>query len=189
MKHDIPGGAGPRRRRPDDPSDRPMDARPQRGHRRGRGGGRMARGDVRSAILLLLADEPMHGYQLMTAIAERSGGRWTPSPGAIYPALNQLEDEGLVTVTAESGRKVAALTDEGRAHLATTADTRSDPFEASDDARPGHDLRGLLGQLHEAARQVGRTGTDAQAEAAAKVLTDARRSLYLILADGPESSA
>src|SRR4051794_3835778 len=66
--------------------------------------GRAARGDVRAAVLLLLAEEPMHGYQLMQAIAERSGGRWTPSPGAIYPTLNQLEDEGLVTVTQESGR-------------------------------------------------------------------------------------
>jgi DNA-binding PadR family transcriptional regulator len=189
MKYDnIRSGGGPRRRRPDDLSDRPMDARPMRGRRRGRGGGRMARGDVRSAILQLLADEPMHGYQLMVAIAERSGGRWNPSPGAIYPALNQLEDEGLVTVTAESGRKVATLTDEGREHLAAQHDTRPDPFAGADDTRPGHDLRGLLAQLHEATRQVGRTGTDAQTDAAAKILTDARRSLYLLLADGPEGN-
>lgn len=188
MMHGIRGGAGPRRRRPDDTSDRPTDARPQRSHRRGRGGGRMARGDVRSAILLLLADEPMHGYQLMVAIAERSGGRWNPSPGAIYPALNQMEDEGLVTVTAESGRKVAALTDAGRELLASNADTKSDPFAGADDTRPGHDLRGLLAQLHEATRQVGRTGTEAQTDAAAKILTDARRSLYLLLADGPEEN-
>ena len=96
---------------------------PRGGHRgpggRGPGGrGRVPRGDVRTAVLLLLDEEPMHGYQLMQAIGDRSGGRWTPSPGAIYPALNLLEDEGLVTVTAESGRKVATLTESGRALVA-----------------------------------------------------------------------
>jgi DNA-binding PadR family transcriptional regulator len=130
-------------------------------------------GDVRSA-LLLLADEPLHGYQLMTAIAERSGGRRNPSPGAVYPAINQLEDEGLVTVTAQAGCKVVALTDAGREHIETTRDTGPDPFAEADDAPPRHDLRGLLAQLHDPARQLARTGTDAQAEAAAKILTDAR---------------
>src|SRR6478609_5305548 len=79
--------------------------------------GRVPRGDVRMAILQLLAEEPMHGYQLMQAIGDRSGGRWTPSPGAIYPTLNQLEDEGLVVVTADAGRKLATLTDAGREHI------------------------------------------------------------------------
>src|SRR3954470_17314846 len=88
-----------------------------RPHRRG-GRGRAPRGDVRTAVLLLLEEQPMHGYQLMQGIAERTGGAWTPSPGAVYPTINQLEDEGLVTVTAESGRKLVTLTDAGRAHLA-----------------------------------------------------------------------
>ena len=92
---------------------RPMP--PEGGSRRRHGGrGRAPRGDVRAAVLLLLAEEPMHGYQLMQAISERSGGRWTPSPGAIYPTINQLEDEGLVSVTADSGRKLVTLTDAGR---------------------------------------------------------------------------
>src|SRR6478736_9262363 len=71
--------------------------------------GRRPRGDVRNAILLLLAEQPMHGYQLMEAIAERSDGRWRPSPGAVYPTLNLLEDEGVVTLTASAGRKLATL--------------------------------------------------------------------------------
>ena len=92
------------------------------GGRRGPGGrgpggrGRAPRGDVRTAVLLLLEEEPMHGYQLMQAIAERSNGRWTPSPGAIYPALNLLEDEGLVirTVSAASPIRVSyRLSDKG----------------------------------------------------------------------------
>jgi len=160
----------------------------RRGRRHGTGRGRAPRGDVRAAILLLLAEEPMHGYQLMHAIADRSGGRWTPSPGAIYPALSQLEDEGLLTLTAESGRKTCTLTDAGREHVQSHRDSWPDPFAGFDSSRPGPDLRALLEQLHGAARQVGRTGTDAQIAAAAAILADARRSLYLVLADGPEAT-
>jgi DNA-binding PadR family transcriptional regulator len=129
----------------------------------------------------------MHGYQLMQAIAERSGGRWTPSPGAIYPTINQLEDEGLVVVTADAGRKLATLTDAGREHIQAHSGTTSDPFAGYDPTAPGADLRGLLEQLHGAARQVGRNGTDAQRTAAASILSDARRALYLLLAEGPEA--
>ena len=155
-------------------------------HRRG-GRGRAPRGDVRAAVLLLLAEEPMHGYQLMQAIAERSGGAWTPSPGAVYPAISQLEDEGLVTVTAESGRKLVALTDAGREHVTSRRESWPDPFAGSSGPRVGADLRGVLEQLHGAARQVARTGTEAQVAAAAKILGEARRSLYLLLADGPDA--
>src|SRR6476660_9247726 len=128
-----------------------------RGHRRGGGRGRAPRGDVRAAVLLLLAEEPMHGYQLMQAIAERSGGRWTPSPGAIYPTISQLEDEGLVTVTADAGRKLVTLTDAGREHVEARRESASDPFAGMTESAPGTDLRSLLEQLHMAARQVART--------------------------------
>src|SRR3954465_6285488 len=112
-----------------------------RGRRMG-GRGRAPRGDVRSAVLLLLAEEPMHGYQLMQAIADRSGGRWTPSPGAIYPTISQLEDEGLVTVTAESGRKLVTLTETGR-DQAEASRAAADPFAGFE---TGPDLRGNLEQ-------------------------------------------
>jgi DNA-binding PadR family transcriptional regulator len=141
---------------------------------------------VRAAVLLLLDEEPMHGYQLMQTIADRSGGRWTPSPGAIYPTLNQLEDEGLVTVTAESGRRLATLTEAGRRHVAEHRDGWADPFESERGERPGANLRVLLEELHVAARQVARSGSDAQRAAAAEILGGARRSLYLLLADGAE---
>jgi DNA-binding PadR family transcriptional regulator len=163
---------------------RPMP--PEGGPRRRHGGrGRAPRGDVRAAVLLLLAEEPMHGYQLMQAIAERSGGRWTPSPGAIYPTINQLEDEGLVTVTADSGRKLVTMTDAGRAHLAERRESWPDPFAGYEAGGPGTDVRALLEQVHGAMRQIARTGTDAQLTAAAGILSDARRALYLLLADGP----
>jgi DNA-binding PadR family transcriptional regulator len=138
-------------------------------------------------VLQLLAEEPMHGYQLMQAIAERSGGRWAPSPGAIYPTISQLEDEGLVTVTADAGRKLVTLTDAGRRHVEEQGDTAHDPFAGHRPPGPGGDLRGLLEQLHGAVRQVARTGSDAQLTAAAAILGEARRSLYLLLAEGPET--
>jgi DNA-binding PadR family transcriptional regulator len=139
-------------------------------------------------VLLLLAEEPMHGYQLMQAIADRTGGRWTPSPGAIYPTISQLEDEGLVTVTAEAGRKLVTLTDAGREHVEANHETSTDPFAGFETSGPGGDLRGLLEQLHGAVRQVARTGTEAQRTAAATILSEARRSLYLLLAGDGETS-
>ncbi|WP_199589236.1 PadR family transcriptional regulator [Blastococcus sp. TF02A-26] len=146
--------------------------------------GRRPRGDVRTAVLQLLTEQPMHGYQLMQAIAERSGGRWTPSPGAIYPTISQLEDEGLVTVTAEAGRKLVTLTDAGRAHVEERRSTWADPFSGEQGATAGPDLRGLVMSLHGAVKEVARTGTDAQRAAAAELLAETRRSLYLLLADG-----
>jgi DNA-binding PadR family transcriptional regulator len=136
---------------------------------------------------MLLAEEPMHGYQLMQAIADRSGGRWTPSPGAIYPTINQLEDEGLVTVTAEAGRKLVTLTDAGREYVDGRRETSIDPFAGFANAEPASDLRGLIEELHSATRQVARSGSEQQRTAAAKILTDARRALYLLLADGPQT--
>ena len=68
---------------------------------------------MRTAILLVLADEPMHGYQIMQAMSDRTGGAWRPSPGAVYPTIAQLEDEGLVTTQEEGGRRLVTLTSEG----------------------------------------------------------------------------
>ncbi|MGW6197681.1 PadR family transcriptional regulator [Kribbella sp. NPDC055110] len=156
-----------------------------RGPGRGSGRGRAPRGDVRTAVLMLLAEEPMHGYQLMQAIADRSDGRWTPSPGAIYPTINQLEDEGLVTVTADAGRKLVTLTDSGREYVETRRGTSIDPFAGFASSGPATDLRALLEELHSATRQVARSGSEEQRTAAAKILAEARRSLYLLLADAP----
>ena len=161
---------------------------PLRGRRRYGGRRRAPRGDVRTAVLLLVAEQPMHGYELMQAIAERTGGAWTPSPGAVYPTINQLEDEGLVTITADAGRKLVTLTDAGRQQLVEHRQAWGDPFAGFDPAAPEADLHRLLHDLVEATRQVARAGTSTQQAAAAKVLTDARRSLYLLLADDPGTS-
>lgn len=157
-----------------------------------RGGrrGRAQRGDVRAATLILLAEQPMHGYQLMQAMTERTDGAWRPSPGAIYPTIAQLEDEGLVTVQVEGGRKLVSLTDAGRAYLDDPSHGVPDPFAAitASDAE-GPSLRTALAEVHSAARSVAVNGTPAQVVAAHSVLTEARRALYLILADGPGSPA
>lgn len=128
----------------------------------------------------------MHGYQLMQAIAERSGGAWTPSPGAVYPTISQLEDEGLATISEGAGRRVVTLTDEGREHLAAHRGGWGDPFDDYDSTVP--DLRRLAHDVLDAVRQVGRAGSDDQRGRAATILTDARRALYLLLADGDEAA-
>ncbi|MBJ8345314.1 PadR family transcriptional regulator [Antrihabitans sp. YC2-6] len=153
---------------------------------RGRGrGGRGRRGDVRAAILLLLESEPMHGYELIQQIRDKSDGVWKPSPGSIYPALAQLEDEGLVIIEKVAGRKTAKLTDAGTAFVEANRTELGDPWadvnaEVGDQAL---DLRGLSGQLMGAAAQVAAVATPAQAKRAGEVLIEARRALYRILAE------
>src|SRR3954454_4068329 len=84
-------------------------------------GSRVGRGDVRAAVLALLAEQPMHGYQIIHEIEERSGGSWKPSPGSVYPTLQLLADEGLIRAEESNGRKTFSLTEEGRAEAESTA--------------------------------------------------------------------
>lgn len=153
---------------------------------RGRGrGGRGRRGDVRAAVLLLLAESPMHGYELIQQIVAKSEGAWKPSPGSIYPALSQLEDEGLVLIEKVEGRKTAKLTDEGRAFVEEHRGDLGSPWDDVKSSVGGDamDLRGLIGLLMGAAGQVAAVGTPTQVKAASDVLTDARRRLYRILSE------
>ena len=152
-------------------------------------GPRVRRGDVRAAALSLLAEGPRNGYQIIQEISERTDGVWRPSPGSVYPALQQLEDEGLIRPeTGESGRKAFALTDEGRAYT----ESHADELAASWDAVTGSvddgevQLRQLIRQVMMAVSQVSQAGSAAQVKQAGKVLTDTRRSLYRILAADDE---
>lgn len=144
---------------------------------------RVARGDVRAAVLALLAEQPMHGYQIIAEIDQRSGGAWKPSAGSVYPTLQLLADEGLISAEVADGRKTYSLTDEGRAE-ADSAAGRPAPWEAN----AGGDILGMGAlpkagvSLAQAAAQVRRTGTPAQVEQAVTVLDEARRKLYSILA-------
>ncbi|WAP52070.1 PadR family transcriptional regulator [Arthrobacter sp. ATA002] len=146
-----------------------------RGHHGGPGGRRAGRGDVRAAVLQLLSEEPMHGYQLIQAISGRTNGRWQPSPGAIYPTLAQLEDEGLVTIEAAGGRKLATLTEAGRQEAGNLAGSGAgNPFTDTTDRDSGPDLRALLHELTGATRQVGMAGTPEQVRAAAALLAETK---------------
>jgi DNA-binding PadR family transcriptional regulator len=146
----------------------------------GGGRGRKRRGDVRAALLLLLAEEPRNGYQLMQAIEELSGGRWRPSPGSIYPTLSQLEDEGLIRAVERDGTKLFEMTDAGRQHI---AERHPEPPWLDDESEAFADLRGQMRQIHVAVMQVAHAGDSAQIEHAAKTLAEARRKLYRILAE------
>jgi DNA-binding PadR family transcriptional regulator len=154
------------------------------------GRGRRRRGDIRAAVLQLLLAGPKHGYQLIQEISERSGGAWTPSPGSMYPTIAQLEDEGLVTVTMEEGRKTIALTDAGR----TAAESYEGPEPWQAATRGQRDVGKLwtsVGAFMAAVKQVGKTGQPDQIERARVLVDKARRELYLMLAEDPpeESSA
>jgi DNA-binding PadR family transcriptional regulator len=151
-----------------------------RGRRRGGRGG-----DVRAAALLLLDEQPKHGYQLIQEIGERSNGVWTPSPGSIYPVLQQLEDEGLLSFERVDGRKTATLTDEGKAYVEENREQLGTPWEDAQGA-PNQELRefghGLKGFIN-AWKQVAQTGTPEQRQKAGLVVDDARKAMYRILAD------
>ena len=167
------GGRGRRRGR------RPHRRRDERGHGNGRGHGRgrrARRGDLRAVTLLLLADEPMHGYQIMSTIAERTGRHWTPGPGATYPTISLLEDEGLISVAPVDGKKTATITDLGRAeveeHRAEWA-AILDRY-ADDDASPRspHIIRGAMMDLRDAVKHVDFNGTDADRDRLIEILRD-----------------
>ena len=148
-------------------------------------GPKVGRGDVRAAILALLSEQPMHGYQIITELTERSGGAWHPSPGSVYPTLQAMEDQGLVTANKSEGRRVFSLTDEGRAAAEAAGDGPAPWEDAARGAnRPLLDLRGLIGEVAAATMQVGRAGNEQQVKAVGEILADTRRRIYLILANG-----
>lgn len=124
----------------------------------------------------------MHGYQLMQAIAERTGDAWRPSAGAIYPTIAQLEDEGLAVTSRDGGRRLVTLTDAGEAFLAERAEELGDPFAAFADRDSAGDLHLASRAVQVAVRQVAVGGDEDQLKAAATVLERARRELYLLLA-------
>jgi DNA-binding PadR family transcriptional regulator len=199
-------GEGGERRRSDDEGRRPRGGR--RSHVRGGFPGRMPgppgfhgmgpwpgeprmrgprarRGDVRAAALALLAEEPRNGYQIIQEIGERSGGVWRPSPGSVYPALQQLEDEGLIKAeSSDGGRRGYVLTDDGRHYADAHPDELRAPWDVVAGGAGGAaiEMRTLIGQLAMAAFQVVSAGTDAQQAQARKILADTRKSLYRILA-------
>jgi DNA-binding PadR family transcriptional regulator len=155
-----------------------------------RRGTRAKRGDVRAAILVLLAEKPTNGYQIMQELEQRSRGAWKPSPGAVYPALAQLEDEGLVRAEVTNSGRLYHLTEQGTAYVESHRDTLSTPWESAGQGEGDESVLGLFGELKHiagAALQVAHTGSLAQIAEAQKLLNQTRRALYRLLAeDAPE---
>lgn len=179
--------------RPDDPEARDRGYRRRRGpagHGHGRGPGRRAsRGAVAQSILVLLGEQPRHGYELITALEERSGGRWRPSPGAIYPALRKLEDRGLISSVDDDGKTRYELTDAGRKWVAAAAEVGYREPWADAGTGPRGDLHRALGELTGPVRQIARYGTPEQQAAAEAALRSATRTLYDLLANPPAAEA
>jgi DNA-binding PadR family transcriptional regulator len=157
-----------------------------------KGGAKVRRGDVRVAILDVLTAGPLNGYQIIQQIAERTNGIWKPSPGSVYPTIQQLEDEGLVEGVTGEGRRLLKLTATGEQYVTDHPEELADtwrPFdEASENIEETPDLKPVLGQTMAAVWQVVTSGTRQQQAEAAEILADTRRRLYTLLAEGdPES--
>jgi DNA-binding PadR family transcriptional regulator len=142
------------------------------------------RGEIRPLILQALTDKPMHGYEVIQELETQSGGRWRPSAGSVYPTLQQLADEGLVTSEEIDGRRTYTLTDEGRAAAAATPARRG-----WSDARSDADVnvRKLALQVAGAVMQVQQVGSPRARSEAQRILVDARRQLYRLLAEDEDA--
>jgi DNA-binding PadR family transcriptional regulator len=157
------------------------------GGRGGRGGPRARRGDVRAAVLALLAERPMHGYEMIKEVEERSEGAWTPSAGSIYPMVQLLEDEGLIRGEESDGKRRFTLTDAGRTEQEAKAEEVT-PWDAVREGAPtGHlALRNSVGKLIAAVKQVGQAGDEEQRKQVTELLDETRRKVYAILAEEPQ---
>ena len=144
------------------------------------GGRRMRRGDIRVALLGALVEGDAHGYELIRRLEERSAGVWRPSAGSVYPTLQLLEEEGLITGREEGGKRVFSLTDAGREAAGRVP--AGPMWEEPGGGRGRRDLREAVQQLTLAARQVSVVGDDEQIDAARAILGDARSRLYRLLA-------
>jgi len=144
-------------------------------------GTRAKRGDVQAGVIALLNEQDMHGYQMIQELSERSGGAWNPSPGSIYPALQALEQHGMVSSTEAGGKRIFSLTELGRKHAAMLPLQK--PWEEiAEESDASHRLRDVFRGLMSATSQVASGGDDGQIARTADILADARKRIYLMLA-------
>lgn len=150
-------------------------------------GGPIRRGEIRPLILVALLKKPMHGYEVIQELEAQSNGRWRPSAGSVYPTLQQLADEGLVTSEEVVGRRTYTLTEEGRKAAAETGPrTPWTEDKPGDDREP--DVRQLAMQLAAAVIQVHKMGSPRARREATKILTDARKQMYRLLSEDEDAS-
>jgi len=172
------------------PHDHPHQSRRKRMRRGMRGGpypfeqgGRMRRGQIRTALLGELVEGPGHGYELMQRLEDKSGGAWRPSPGSVYPTLQMLEDEGLVRSVERDDKKVYEITDAGRTEFARRAEEAGGPQWGGERSKsPRGQLKEHSVQIVVVARQLMHDGSDEEVAEAVEILRTARKALYGILA-------
>jgi DNA-binding PadR family transcriptional regulator len=192
-RNDATKGVGPQRpggsRRRGPGHHHSMPGGPFRGGPFRRDSRRQRRGDVRAAVLVLLEEQPRNGYQIIQELTERSNEAWRPSPGSIYPILQQLEDEGLVTVSAAGSGRTYELTAAGRDLVAEQREQLGKPWESADlgFSTSVRELMGTARDVMMAAKQVILAGSETQIARATSIMVETRRSLYGLLAEGDES--
>lgn len=151
-------------------------------------GPRARRGDVRAAILVLLDEEPRNGYQLMQELERRSQGAWRPSSGSVYPTLSLLEDEGLVAAGKDESNRIYRLTERGKAYVAKHRDELGTPWEVETSGTdPRWEIMNWMREIGPALGQVLKHGTTEQIAEARRIVSEARRALYRLLADDDDS--
>lgn len=139
---------------------------------------------------MLLDEEPRNGYQLMQELERRSQGAWRPSSGSVYPTLSQLEDEGLVVASKDESNRVYRLTDAGKAYVAKNRDELGTPWEVeTSSADPRWEIMNLMREIGPALGQVLKFGTAEQIAEARRIVSEARRALYRLLADDEDDEA
>jgi len=150
-----------------------------------RRGGRMRRGDIRTAVLALLAEEPGHGYEIIQRLEDKTGGAWRPSPGSVYPTLQLLEDEGLARSVERDGKRVYEITATGRDEAAQRIEEAGGtPWELAERHHGGiGQFRDAIKQLAMASGQVMKSGTPEQIERTNEILKRARKEIYAMLAE------
>jgi DNA-binding PadR family transcriptional regulator len=147
------------------------------------GGRRMRRGDIRTVLLRALEEGPGHGYEIIQRLEEKTGGMWRPSPGSVYPTLQMLEDEGLVSSEPRDGKRIYTVTEAGRAEAAERASRGGPPWGEGEPPAGVRKLREAVGQLHLAARQVAHAGREDQVDRTVAIVDEARKKVYAILAE------
>ena len=164
------------------------------GHHRGgfgpprRGPSRARRGDVQIAILNLLSEQSMHGYQIIQELSDRSGGAWTPGPGSIYPTLQAMEDQDLVISEQTGSKRVYSLTESGKA-LAETSEEQAPWDQIAESSEPMLELRQAMGTLSMAVMQLVHAASEEQIAKAVSIIDGARKAIYLMLAsDSPDAT-
>jgi len=143
---------------------------------------RTKRGIIQVAVVALLRERDMHGYQMIQEVSERTGGAWAPSPGSVYPALKSLEESGMISAVESGDKRVFSLTDLGKKHARMIPAGEPWLQVTEDENSLSRKLRSATGELMVAVSQASDVATEQQLADTISLLTDTKRRIYLLLA-------